>query len=121
MQGAATSRKAPGGYFWSAAAVRELLRLGRRGDPWQSIGLAFYPDKDAVLAAKAAAEAFRRHAREYDREIRAEAIRRHNWNKPRGHGRHAIKRRANRELNGLPLPPATERINPFVGLGQCFA
>lgn len=107
-----------GDYFWRPAAIRRLIGLARDGEAWVTIGLVFYPNAaQRQRAARAACEIFRRHADDDDRRARAAAIRRHNWNKPRGFGRHALTRRRRRRIE-IAMPH--ERIDPWAGLGECF-
>lgn len=103
---------------WKAPAVARLLRLARAGESWQAIGAQFYPGSgNPRRAATAAAEAFRRHAGVDDVMARRDALKQHNFNKPRGFGRHAITRRRRRRVE-IAVP--RQRLDPWVGLGPCF-
>ncbi len=103
---------------WKRPAVAKLIGLARRGNPWETIGIAFYPAANPRRAKTAAVEIFRRHASAADKETRAKAIRERNWNKVPGISRRAEGRRQRTRQDGRML---LEQRDPFAGKGVCFS
>lgn len=110
------------GHFWKWRAVAELIRRGRAGESWETIGCRFYPHhsqsaRGRLRVRSAAAEIWRRYATEDDRRARRAAVRGRNWNKPPGFSRRAERRRRQLKIE----PPRGELNDLWAGLGACFA
>jgi hypothetical protein len=104
---------------WKEEPLAELMRLARAGESWQMIGSVFFPRSLPHRAIKASREAFARHADCADREARRWALRAHNFNKPPGLSRRAARRHRRRAR--VESAVSRERVDPFAGLGGCFA
>jgi hypothetical protein len=104
---------------WKEEPLAELMRMARAGESWQMIGVRFFPHSLPQRAIKAARNAFARHADCADLAARRMALRAHNFNKPPGLSRRAERRRRQRRSVEIMVP--RERVNPFAGLGRCFA
>lgn len=107
--------------YWKAPAIARLIRQARAGEMWEAIGLTYYPHaKNRKRVRSAAAEIFRRYATEDDRQVRAAAIRKRNWNKNPGLSSRADRRRRQHGLAETPV--MRERFDPFpAGMERRFA
>lgn len=94
----------------------ELIRQARAGDSWQAIGARFFPWRSPERAISAVSGIFHRNAAPDDLRARRAALRRHNYNLPRGLGPAATARRRDEELAAR-----RERVDPFAAMGLCFA
>lgn len=78
----------------------ELIRRGRAGDSWQSIGAAF------GVMPRSAQTAFHRYGNAADEEARRQALKARKFNRPTGYRRR--------------IAGPTERRDPWAGMGECF-
>jgi hypothetical protein len=106
---------------WKDAPLRDLMRLACAGESWQMIGVAFYPKSTPWRAKKAAREVFHRHATEADCAARRQALALHNFNKPPGLSRRSTGRDTRWRRHSLEVGTLVERVDPFAGMGRCFA
>jgi hypothetical protein len=106
---------------WTPDAIARLNARAIAGDPWKAIGAEFYPNASPVHAADAARIMWSKHcASESDKKVRAQAIRKRNWNRAPGLSiragfRHRARLGKDAEFRVI------EANDPFAGEGACFA
>lgn len=89
----------------------ELMRLAREGERWEEIGAVFYPH--LVSGGHSCSNVFTLFATADDRQARRAALKARNFNKSEPY----------KNRGGYLSAPGVqrERVDPWAGMGECFA